>query len=610
MADYLVDGMEDFIGGQDASKSPDRIAKNAFAASVNTLVREGILRPRWGYRKRTLTFPEGGVTYGRMFYSYERIFTSGKFQLATKYKIASVTYLVVVVAGIIFLIHPQTLVVKVLELADRLNARAPRLNWSIAGQFLVIFDAPNFPVILDGFSVRRADPAKYEVPVSVIGTFNQSRLFIANAGNEYTGGDPIGSAAASDAPVTFEEILTATDYYGQVFRLPTNDNDDTITAMGHLDVTDTSTGIGPMIIGTNKAVYTVGTNQPRSQWEASQFTAITVSSAGIVGQRALANVNADAFFMSGDGHVRTLSMSSKEKNSYARLPISFEVANWLKFADKSLLKHAVIEYFNNKLFITANPYRTRAIDLPTGDVISDYAFGGLVVLEMDSVTQFGSAGNPMWAGLWTGIRPMEIVSSEGRCFVFAKDSGFTNTLYEIDPQLSYDTADAKVRPVTSVFYSRAHSCDNVFMNKELHSIDLNMESLKGDFKLSVDYRPSHSSYYSHWADLKYTAPWNSCSMPIDCIGGYAGHSLKELNIGSVADNGCNPVTNEVLSTCKKVQLRFTIEGIFWELHEYRLNTIAKATDPGISICERYPTVAVCKACESDWAIKEFESCQT
>lgn len=610
MADYLADGMEDFIGGQDASKSPDRIAKNAYAASVNTLVSGGVLRPRWGFSRRSLAFPAGGVSTGRRFVSYENIFKTGKFQLLAKYKIASVTHLIVVISGIIFLINPDTLIVQILELEDRLNSRAPRLNWSIAGQFFVIFDFPNYPVILDGYSIRRADPAKYEVPVSRIGTFNQSRLFIANAGNEYTGGDPIGSAAASDAPVTFEEILTATDYYGQVFRLPTNDNDDTITAMGHLDVTDTSTGIGPMIIGTNKAVYTVGTNQPRSQWEASQFTAITVSSAGIVGQRALTNVNADAIFMSYDGHIRALTMASNEKTTWAKMPISFEVGNWLKFADRSLLKYAAVEYFNNKVFITANPYRVAATDLTTGDSISDYAFGGLVVLEMDSITQFGAAGNPMWAGLWTGIRPMDLTVVNERCFVIAKDSGSINSLYEIDPALSYDTADSKIRQVRSYLYSRTHNWDNSFLDKELQSIDINLENMKGDILLNVEYKANHASEYSKWATMTYSAPWNTCSFPIDCINGYAPHNLKGINLGSVTDNGCHPVTYEQFSSCRKLQLKLTIEGMFWELHEYRINAIPKPVEPSISICENRPKVAICKSCQSEWDIQEFESCQT
>ena len=73
---------------------------------------------------------------------------------------------------------------------SQLDEAADRINWSPAGKYLVIFDFPAYPVIIEGLLARRADPALLEIPRSVLGTYNQNRLFIANAGNEFTAGDP------------------------------------------------------------------------------------------------------------------------------------------------------------------------------------------------------------------------------------------------------------------------------------------------------------------------------------------------------------------------------------------------------------------------------------
>lgn len=616
MPDLLGAPCNDFLGGQDASKIPDRVPENCYYAGINVSTKRGSLAPRWGYEKLEVTYPSGGV-YDRYsnYRSYESIFKEGKFQALAAYPTGTASRLLVVISGLIFLFNINTGEIAHVPISDgsTLNHRASRINWSAASKYFVIFDYPNFPVIVDGSTARRSDPMKMEVPVSTIGAYNQNRLFIGNAGSEFTGGDPVGTLAPLVVPpITFAEIMTpASPYYGQIFQLTTASNGENITAMGFLQVSDTSTGIGPLLIGTEKAVYSYATNAPRTNWDQGQFGSVLVYNAGIVGPRALVNVNSDVFFLSYDGYVRTLSMSRQEQSRWARVPISRETEIWMKYNDPSLKKFGFVSYFNNKVFFSVNPYRVKAVDYASRRPIADYAHAGMVVLELDNVTSFGTPSKPTWAGLWTGVNPMDMVTLDERAFIISKDEYAINSLWEINPSINYDTADCKIRYVRSRIYTREYDFGDPFANKEVHSVDFNLDNLKGDVKIDVEYKPSHSALFLPWNTIKHKAPWRACKA--HCEGfmqGFAAHMIRDLTIGSPTGTGqeCEPATQELYQIFKKIMLRLTIEGAFWEIHEYRIKALPRQQSVQETPCEEYPVVAIEEPCNDDWCIGDFNVC--
>jgi len=621
--EIVSDGTLDFVGGQDASKIPDSVPENAVYQAINVTNKRGCVAPRWGFEKQTLTFDKGVVTDSvRRSFDYKYYFESGKFQARVPYLIGSTRYVLIVVSGRIFLYNQHTNFISYIEITDKstLNPRASRINWALAGEHVILFDYPAYPVIIEGITARRADPTKQEIPVSSIGCYNQNRLFIGNIGDEFTAGDAVGNTAAPDAPITFKELLTSgSPYYGQIFKLPTHLTADPITAMGFLQLNDTSTGIGPLLIGTDTGIYSYSTQNPRDEWTGTsgygsggQFGSVLVQGNGIVGQRAFDNVGQDIFFMSLDGHVRTLNMSRTQQQRYARVPISREVEPWLKYFDKNLSRFNFVTAYNNKVFFSANPYRQAAIDFHSGGAISDYAFGGLVVLEFDNVVSMGEASNPTWAGLWTGVRPMDMVVSGDDSFIIAKDGGI-NSIYKVNPDLTYDTADGKIRQIRSRIYTREFNFKNPFQNKEVHSIDFNIDEIKGDFKICVDYKPSHAHGYHFWRSFTHTVPWRDCGIPDSCLlNGYAHQYIREFNLGSPDVNECDAITGEAYTLFRKILLRITITGINWELHELNVNAIPRARNLTESLCEdyEYPVIPYPEDCGDDWVIPEFSTCQT
>lgn len=623
---FLHDGQTVFVSGQDASKVPAQVSNTGYFAGVNTSVSKGVLQPRWGLDKKTITFPRGGVTVpiSNIIVGYEEIFHSGRFQSMIPYNIGSDLYVIFVISGVIFLVNQNTWVATIIPIQDgsTLNENTPRLNWSPAGDFTVIFDYPNFPVILDGITARRADPALSEVPVSVGGAYNQNRLFIYNAGNDYTAGDPTGSLAAPEAPVTFLEVETpGSPVFGEVFQLPTG-RLEPITAMAFLQLTDTSTGIGPLLIGSENAIYSVHAEIPRTvldnlgnpvpNWEQNGFATAFVLNAGIAGFRSWTNVNSDLFFTSADGQVRSATMSRQEQGQWARIPISKEVQNWMKYWDKDLVKYTVMGYFNNKILISVNPYRTSAFNTQRQPIF-DVAFGGFVVLSLDNVATLGHQGAPAWDGLWTGVRPMDLCFNKKRLFVISKDTAFRNEIYEFLPAQTYDTDGADIRYINAVTYTREYDFLSPFQDKDIHSMDLDIREVQGDFKFQVQYKPSQGSQFVDWRTFTHCAPWRDCMFPSDTeLNGLSGHNFMGLNIGSPISEACDPITNTPYSVFRKVQLKLIIEGKFWELQGFRLNSLIRPQSQQVDLaCDSGQCIKLAKECSiTDWTINPFKSCLT
>lgn len=609
----INDGQSGFLGGQDASQHPDAISENCFAAGVNVSTRRGVITPRHGLIKhsRKLQFPDGGVEFRPyQFRDYAAVYHGGKFQAQIPYQIGRQFYQLVIISGTVFLINQDTWAVEVLKLPDgsRLDELASRINWSQAGRFLVLHDFPARPVIIEGRIIRRSVAADFEVPVSVMSVYNQNRLFIANAGSEFTAGDPAGSLAALDAPITFQEIAPGQAYPAQIFQVPSDLNNSPITAMAFLQAVDSSTGIGTLIVSTSNSMYAYKSYLPRSQWEASQFGSNIVYNVGVAGPRCILNVNSDLFFLSPDGGFRTLSMARSQQGTWSRLPLSEEVGNWLKYDDKSLVKFGVLGYFDNKIFVTSNPYRVPATRLD-GRPTTDIAYGGLSVLELHNLSRLGTeAIAPCWAGLWTGTRPMDMCTNDGRFFVMSKDDGGRNELYELDPKTTHDTDGKYRRRIQSRVYTREYAFQNPFQNKEVKSIDVQLENLEGCFELKVDYRPHHSAQFLPWAEFNHYAPTCTPTVPVGtAVNGLASHTLRELNLGSPPSEFTDPVTGDLFSVFRKLQLRIDLKGDYWALNAFKLAATIRAQNESMAVTEQYPCVELLKECNTDWVIGPFET---
>lgn len=571
MPNYLYDYQISFEGGQDGSFPPNRIQENQYSKGINVTTEKGVLQSRPGWDKKELKFPKEKFSYRYDKYlDVQTLFRGCKFQAQAPYQVGGRYYQLVVISGVIFMIDQITLEVQILTTSvdTLLNENAPRINWSPAGRFLVFHDFPDRPVIVEGQSARRASADANELPVSTMGVYNTSRYFFANAGNEFSAGDVIGNDLTPDAPISINEISAGGPYVGDIYQLP-SEYDRPITAMGRLQATDESTGIGQIIVATDKEVFTYNTTVPRDQWAPPKFGSMLLYEAGVVGPRAIINVNSDLFIVSADGQLRALSASRDDQRQWARVPLSVEVQNWAKYISEELKKYTVLGYFKNRLFWAIQPYRVRARKLD-GTPVIDVAHRGLAVLETANISRLNTESPPAWAGLWTGVRPLDMNVNNERMFIMSKDPYSRNELYELVPELNYDRAGTRQRSIRSVIYSREYSFKDLFKLKDIISAQFSVSNIVEDFYLELAWKPSHASEFIQWSTFSYQSPYKYTEICEGKIPQRLPVSFREINFGITDSQEGNPVTQDLYDTFTRMQLKIAVTGRGWQLNEYRI----------------------------------------
>lgn len=610
--DIISNITKDFSGGQNAALNPQDIAENQFALGINVSTQKKTLTPRWALVEKDLDFTNTG-NYTRLTglqIPFEDIFYSGKFQAFIPYTIGPDFYNIYVVSGFIYLINLLDFMVVVLNPTDSLNVYADRVNWSSAGKYLVIFDYPNYPFIIEGIQTTRSDPTKLEIPISVLGTYNQNRLCIANAGIDWTAGDPSGSLAAPKAPITFLEVLTpGSPYYLNVYQIPTATRIvKNITAMGFLQVLDTSMGIGPLLIGTSDAIYSYRTDLPRSQWQGGAnnegfvFGSVILYSNGIAGQRAFVNVGGDVLFRSPDGHIHSMTMARDQLARWSNSPISKEVNNFLN-NNTELNFVSISSYYNNKIFFTCNTHRvsvTSADGLPQ----IDYVSSGVVVIELDNTSTLRDKSLPSWAGVWTGVDFMDMAENNEILWIAGKRDG-KNKLFKFDPEGSFDIIGGKQRPIRSVIETREYVSKDQTVTKRIHSLDLGLREIEEKVVVDIEYRPSTTETYYPWTSIVYNSPYMQCDFFPTYPEGLQRQGILNLNTGGIAEV-CDEASGILTEYHKGVQVRLIITGSQWELDYIKLKTKFLAQSQVDPYCEEKPGVAIPADCFDIWYIPSID----
>lgn len=617
-----TDGSGSFYIGQDASKLPSQVVDGAYYKGINVTTKSGYLSPRPGFIQTDFTLENENAYFtdnnGRKI-RYKEVFEKGKFQGAYHYRTEAGERIVCVYSGLIFMLNPNTGKAQYLEIdkednvysklgnkyeprTQRLNQYIDRHNFSQAGTYLVIFDYPDRPVILDGYHAFRSPTGEtdtngnpvYYVPPTVMGCYNSNRLFVADASNSFTAGDPVGSLIAPKAPITFNELYQESgEYQGQTFSLGSINKNNPITAMGFMQVTDTSTGIGPMFVATKDAIYMYATNTPRANWTTGDqaFGTMFLYNAGIIGPKAVENLNSDLIFMSGDGHVRSVVLSREYAASWENTPMDLEVWNWLKTDFMDIKKLTVIKSAYNKVFVTARPFITKSINL-WGDYVYDYAFHGLVVLELDSTSSLQSKSNPAWAGIWTGLNVQDIVECDGDMYIFSKDPSYRNGIYKIDIDTPYDIYKGEKKNIKSRIYTKQYNGDSAFQDKRERSLLLGLQGLKGNIILDVE-RSNDYNKYSLWKHWEYNAP--ICSM--DTPENLMEHNFRELSLGGPEETICSDVTGDYGDVYKGTQFRIDISGEYWRLEHLVIISDKVSSNFDTNLCELESGKKVFKDCE-------------
>lgn len=135
-----------------------------------------------------------------------------------------------------------------------------------------------------------------------------------------------------------------------------------------------------------------------------------------------------------------------------------------------------------------------------------------MVLDYAAASEWNQARNPAWAGVWTGIRPVEwvsgIVSGQPRCFAFSVDYAPTNDgsyihVWEAFTQNRYDTylvvnQDGTTSDLINRIYCQMETGlmgDGMDL-KQLVYAEVDASQIAGTVDVKVSYRGSKGTYQS------------------------------------------------------------------------------------------------------------------
>lgn len=506
---YRPDGFQVLNRGVHSGLAPNTLPTGQLAWAVNVTTRFGFPATRPGWRKRSISFEDS--TDQTNFET--KLWQGGLAFEASDQLIASI-------GGRIFSISTSTYNVADItpgagagSATDNPNRADLRRAWLVeANGFVVIQDGQDKPIIYDGAGARRSDPyAGDEVPTGTVMNFNSGRLWVASPDRKsFVAGDiaygPSGTTRYNRADAVLK--FTENDFLneGGSFTIPINSGK--IQAMASLAQLDASDGQGPLQVFTDRAVFSVNAPFSREQWKNLQYPIQTVGlvDSGATGWTTPITVNGDIWYRAGDG-IRSFRAGRQEfQSGWQNTPQSRELTRILDRDDETALRFASSGLHRNRLLMTVAPKR-------------DWDHGtyhrGLAVLDFAPIGSIGSAANPVWDGVWSGLNILQLVSGifEGqeRTFAFVLSSSDKIELWELgDEPFDYNADGVKSR-IACRIETASYNWESGFDMRRLELGEVWYDQIEDRVEFDIDWRPDQEPCWQDWHT------WESCAKIENCL---------------------------------------------------------------------------------------------
>ena len=364
--------------------------------------------------------------------------------------------------------------------------------------FLVIQDGQQRPIIYDGTKSYRSSIKDQQVPVGTVMAYGKGRLWVAVNKTEFVAGNIVGGEVHDPSYKGIDNVLFFTENAflsgGGAFSIPLQSGE--ITAMVFMAVLDTSTGNGPLLIFTERAVFSCDASEDRDQWAntRSPIRTIVIVGSGAVGQYAVAQTtNSDIFYRARDG-VRSFYLAMRQfTNSWGNTPNSTEMDRILPFDDPLLLKYGSMIQFDNRLLFTVQP-------LPT---LENAYHRGLGVLDFNLISSMRGKAPPVYEGIWTGFQPVLLfkgdIGGKERAFAWARSATGTNELWEFGTTSGFDNTDSRIPSFieTRSMFGREPSASPLSL-KRIESVEIYVDDVLGEVDFTLYYKPDQYPCWVTW----------------------------------------------------------------------------------------------------------------
>jgi hypothetical protein len=517
----LRDGVTTLEQGMSSGHAPTLIAQQQCAYALNTTMRGGYGKNRPAFRQLTLT-PSAA----------EAAWVAANFQGVGFYDIGDgQQHMIGMASGRLYQLDLVGNEVSFTDLTiDALNSPIrPIAYFCQADVYMVVQDGFATPLIMQGVTtVRRA--TNTEVPVGRSMAFGQGRLWLAS-GRNLQAGDIYGGPTSV---VSFTEGTYLSEAKGG-FLVPLQAGD--IVGVAFLEVGDTSTGQGDLLVFCRKAVWSVQAGVPRTSWQTTpRMLSISLTNIGGTSHRAIVDVNGDCYFRAKDGWrsyrvARNEQFYSQYGMAWGYTPMSLEMKRVIDNDTVSLLDYGGAVQFKNRMLGLASP-QTYQTPVPSVGTFEGVYFRSIVALDFDIVSGMRQKQPPAWDGEWLGLNVLQLLANDftfvERCVAFVRNTTTGhNEIWEITDENFYDANQA---PIQSVIETKTLDCQKPKNLKMLRRGDLYFTNVLAQTDVEIQYR---SDGYPNWI------PWHKFSINSQ------GHQLPGNPGGAL----CNIPQCTVPGTC-------------------------------------------------------------
>lgn len=508
----IYDGFTSLEAGVDAGRRADLLDPTQAFSAENLVFRGGHPTTRPGIRALDLSFPN--------LVGSEVIFKRAILQCALGYSAPNgEEFIMALVSGFLFKILPGPLSasVELISIAGDytdIDRPADTIAYMCqAEKFLIIQDGKSKPIIYDGSTARRSmvdDPDSPEVPVGTFMAYGMGRLVVAVNKRNVAFGDLLGS---HDDPDPADSIVKFTErtFLAEGFDASISDD---ITALQFFPQLDTSTGNGQLLAFTKRGADSFDLSIERINWKTQRFQQIALKTTGVVGHRTVSIVNEDLWFRAEDGW-RSFRQSRSEPLGWSHIPLSTNVRQYLDNDTPELLKYGSSIYFDNRIIGTCNPYPNV---VPEAYIKGRPYHNGLVVVDFDILSSFGTKYRPAWNGRWKSASNLRVtqllthsIHGVERAFAFGITSDGDNQLYEFTTS-DFDDYDGEIPwelQSRSFDFSKTTQSSTPFNENELYGGDIWMHGSRHQTPVTVEYKPDD---YQSWV------PWSSFTIRPGVVG--------------------------------------------------------------------------------------------
>lgn len=507
----IYDGWTSLENGVDSGRPPNTLDPTQVAGAENITFRGGNPKPRPGFTKLAEYFTNGTHSYnlngtdagfippyteiaGQRAYE---VYKTGVFQCVTGYSPHhGEDCLMAMIGGRLFKIVPHISDAKVEEIFPITNPSGPdwfhtvvfphtaepapptrnRSDSTIAymvqaDKWLIVQDGESKPIVYDGKTARRSNlettTDKTEIPVGTIMAYGMGRIVNIVNDRDVSFGDLFGSHTGDD-PSDSLILFTERNFLTGGFDAAIPFQQGVATGMAFFPQLDTSTGNGQLMVFAERGASSFFMSLPRELWQTSAFQIFALLTTGLRGHRSISTVNEDLWFRADDG-IRTYRQARSEQSGWAHIPLSTSVSKFIDNDTKSLLKYSSSIYFDNRVLFTVNPVWNQGRPYHTG----------MVVVDFDILSSFGTKARPAWDGHWTNMAITQLVTANingtTRAFIFGIDPDGYNQLYEISIDNKDDWGGQLIPwelEHRSYDFTKLSQQGNPFNESELYDADL------------------------------------------------------------------------------------------------------------------------------------------